>query len=95
MYQSFLIHSSRWMAEIDVLDGHPIDVHWIRWTSRLLPCPGYCKQCCNKHWGTRVSFNSGFLNVYAQQWDCWVVSHPDLIMYSSGQKEKDQILEDD
>ena len=23
-------------------------------TSRLLPCPGYNKQCCNEHWGTRV-----------------------------------------
>ena len=23
--------------------------------------------------GTCVSFNSGFLGVYAQQWDCWVV----------------------
>ena len=43
------------------------------WTSRLLPCPGYCKQCCNEHWDTRVSFNSGFLGVYAQQWDCWVI----------------------
>ena len=43
------------------------------WTARLLPCPGYCKQCCNEHWGTCVSFNSGFLGVYAQQWDCWVV----------------------
>ena len=21
----------------------------------------------------RVSFNSGFLGVYAQQWDCWVI----------------------
>ena len=41
--------------------------------SRLLPCPGYCKQCCDEHWGTRVSFNSSFLSVYAQQWDCWVV----------------------
>ena len=41
------------------------------WTSRLLSCPGYCKQCCNEHWGTRVSFNSGFLGMYAQQWDCW------------------------
>ena len=20
-----------------------------RWTSRLLPCPGYCKKCCNDH----------------------------------------------
>ena len=31
------------------------------------------KQCCNEHWGTCVSFNSGFLGVYAQQWDCWVM----------------------
>ena len=31
------------------------------------------KQCCNEHWGTCVSFNSGFLGVYAQQWDCWVI----------------------
>ena len=32
---------------------------------------GYYKQCCDEHWGTCVSFNSGFLGVYAQQWDCW------------------------
>ena len=29
--------------------------------------------CCDERWGTRVSFNSGFLGVYAQQWDCWVI----------------------
>ena len=23
--------------------------------------------------GTRVSLNSGYLGVYAQQWDCWVI----------------------
>ena len=28
---------------------------------------GYCKQCCDEIWGTHVSFNSGFLSVYAQQ----------------------------
>ena len=39
----------------------------------MLPCPGYYKQCCDEHWGTRVSFNSGFLGVYAQLWDCWVI----------------------
>ena len=39
------------------------------WTSRLLPCPGYYKQCCDEHWGTCASFNSGFLDVYAQKWD--------------------------
>ena len=33
----------------------------------------FCKQCCDEHWGTRISFNSGFLCVYAQQWDGWVV----------------------
>ena len=29
------------------------------------PCPGYYKQCCDEHWGTCVSFNSGFFSVYA------------------------------
>ena len=43
------------------------------WTSRLFLCPGYYKQCYDEHWGTCVSFNSGFLGVYAQQWDCWVI----------------------
>ena len=37
----------------------------------MLPCPG--KQCSNEHWGTHISFSSGFLGVCAQQWDCWVV----------------------
>ena len=23
-----------------------------QWIPRLLPCPGYCKYCCNEHWGT-------------------------------------------
>ena len=40
---------------------------------RLFPCPGCCKQWCDEHWGTCVSFNSGFLGVYAQQWHCWVI----------------------
>ena len=39
----------------------------------MLPCPGYYKQCCDEYWGTRVSFNSGFFGVYAQQLDCWVI----------------------
>ena len=43
------------------------------WASRLLPCPGYDKQCSDEHWGTCVSFRSGFFGVYAQEWDCWVM----------------------
>ena len=44
-----------------------------KWTSRLLPCPSSCQQGCDEHWDTWISFNSSFLNVYAQQWDCWVI----------------------
>ena len=60
MYHSFLIHSSA--------DGHlgGFHVHYIICL--------YYKQCCDEHWGTCVSFYSGFLDVYAQQWDCWVIS---------------------
>ena len=31
------------------------------WTSRLLPCPGYCKKCCSVNWDTCDFFNYGFL----------------------------------
>ena len=27
----------------------------------------------DEHWGARVSFKSGFLGVYAQKWDYWVI----------------------
>ena len=26
----------------------------------VLPCPGYCKECCNEHWGTCIFSNYGF-----------------------------------
>ena len=60
--------------------------------SSSIPCPGYYKQSCDDHWGTRFSFNSGFLGVYSQQWDCWVVlacltfnflRYPNLLLRSS------------
>ena len=34
-----------------------------RWTSRLLPCPGYCKQCCSEHW-VHVSLSVLVSSVY-------------------------------
>ena len=46
------------------------------------PCPGYYKQCCNEQWGTCVSFNSGFLGEYAQQWDCWVIRQCSPVQHS-------------
>ena len=30
------------------------------WTFRLLPCPGYCNQCCNEHWGECIFSNHDF-----------------------------------
>ena len=55
---------------IHTTDSYPFVCQW---TSRLLPCPGYCKQCCDEQWDTRVSFSSGFLGVYAQKWDSCVI----------------------
>ena len=60
MYHCFLIHSSA--------DGHLGCFHvlaTIYWD--------ITSQCCDEHWGTHVSFPSGFLSLYPQQWDCWVI----------------------
>ena len=44
----------------------------------MLPRPGYYKQCCDEHWSTCVSFPSGFLSVYAQQYiDRWLQNASD------------------
>ena len=40
-----------------------------QWISRLLSCLGYCKQCCNEHWGACILLDYVFLQVYAQEWD--------------------------
>ena len=41
-------------------------IHSSWWAFRLLPCPGYCKQCCNEYCGTCLFLNYGFLRVYVQ-----------------------------
>ena len=62
------------------------------WTSRLLPCPGYYKQCCDEHWGTCISFNSGFLSVDAQQiaalLHCWWENPVHLLIIFSSSTNK-------
>ena len=30
------------------------------WTFRLLPCLGYCEQCCSEHWGACIFSSYGF-----------------------------------
>ena len=44
-----------------------------RWTFRLFPCLGYCKQCCGEPWGACIFSNYGFLRVYDQEWNCWII----------------------
>ena len=44
-----------------------------RWTIRLLPCLGYCKQCCYEHRGACIFLNYSFVQIYAQWRDCWVI----------------------
>ena len=36
-------------------------------------CVDYCKQFCIEHWGACVFLNYGFLWVYTQNWNCWVI----------------------
>lgn len=44
-----------------------------QWASRPPAHPGCCRQCSCEHWGTCADFEYGFLRVYVQQWDCWVI----------------------
>ena len=44
----------------------------VLWTFRLLPCPGYCEQCCSEHWGACIFSTYGFLQICAQEGDCWI-----------------------
>ena len=44
---------------------HPLYPFLCWWTSRLLPCAGYSKQCYNEHWGVCIFLNYGFLQIYA------------------------------
>ena len=55
-----------WLSNIPlyICTTSSLSIH--RWAFRSLPWPGYCKYCCNEHWGACVFLNYGFLWVYAQ-----------------------------
>ena len=68
------MHSFLWLSNIPLCICITLLYPFIcRWTSRLLPCSSCCKQCCSEQWNTCVCFNFGFLSVYAQEWDFWVI----------------------
>ena len=52
---------------------HFVDPFISHWTSRLFSYPGYCKQCCNGHWGACIFCNYDFLCVYFRESNCWVI----------------------
>ena len=51
------------------------------WTMNSLSCPHvfkngrftHCKLCYYEHWGIVIILNYGFLQIYAQEWDCWII----------------------
>ena len=44
-----------------------------QWTFKWLPCLDYCKQCCYEHWVTSMLSNYSSLQIYAQEWGCWLI----------------------
>ena len=63
LYNRFEVHPPHQMCAFDgwvifhciyVLQLLYPFIFW--WTSMLLPCPRYYKQCCSKHWGIWVFF---------------------------------------
>ena len=47
-----LFQSLQWLSNIPLYICVPcFYLFFWQWTFRLLPCLGYCKQCCNEHWG--------------------------------------------
>ena len=44
-----------------------------RWTLRLFLCLGSCEECCCEHRGVCIFLNYSFSQIYAQEWDCWII----------------------
>ena len=40
---------------------------------QIVPGLSCCKQSCNEHWSAYIFLNYGFLWIYVQEWDCWVM----------------------
>ena len=61
LLQMTLFHSFLWLSNIPLYKctiPRLLYPFICRWTFRLLPCLGYCKQCCNEHWATWMLSNS-------------------------------------
>ena len=74
----------KWQPTSVFLPGTPMDerawqatVHGVTELTLLSPCAqtclGCCKLCCSEHRGACIFSNYGFLWVYAQEWDFWII----------------------
>ena len=59
MLQMALFHSFKWLSNIP---SYICTAFFCRWTFRLLPRLGSCKQCCNEHWGAWTMFLSAYMS---------------------------------
>ena len=50
---------------------------------KLLPCLGYCKQCCYEHRGAWIFLDYSFIWIYDQEWDCWVIWQLFLVFWGN------------
>ena len=44
-----------------------LDPFIIKWTSSVLPCLGYCKQCCHDYWGACIFSTWSFLWIFLRR----------------------------
>ena len=69
-----------WMILHCIYAPHLLYPFTCRWTSRLLPCPSYCKWCCSEHWGTCIFLVfSGLLEILSFSFAFRFMIHFELI----------------
>ena len=77
LLQMALFHSILWLSNIPlcvcvyiyiyIYIPHLLFPFFCQWTLKLLPCLGYCKQCCF------ILGYQSFLQINAQEWDCRII----------------------
>ena len=54
LFHSLFVTELYLIVCVCVCVSHLLYAFICRGTFRLLSCPGYCKQCCNEHWGAYI-----------------------------------------
>ena len=73
LLQMALLHYFSWPSNIQLYICTISSLPTSLLMDNLFLCLGYCKQCCNEHWGVCIFSNHGFLWIDVQEWDCWII----------------------